>query len=129
MRFTRPVLFARGFLSAMSRVRVCHHAKHVLSRQVVGRESLTRVKKSGPAGPLFFTCLLDSIPTLSGMAVSSKIEILLYCLLESLDVLTRPTGHALGTVHGMHGLSPSLQERSAYLVRRGLVDIDNSIGN
>ena len=58
------------------------------------------------------------------MAVSSKIEILLYCLLESLDVLTRPTGHALGTVHGMHGLSPSLQERSAYLVRRGLVDSD-----
>ena len=56
------------------------------------------------------------------MIISSKLEFILYCLLDSIDVLSRPTMHAMDRPGYASDLYQSLGRQSAYLVKRGLLE-------
>ena len=56
------------------------------------------------------------------MQVSSKIEFILYSLLDTLDVMSRTVAHALGLSDGLPDRNPIRKNQSAYLERRELVE-------
>ena len=56
------------------------------------------------------------------MIISAKIEFLLYCLLDTLDLLTNPSAHLFGRRSGAPDLEWEGRKKSAYLVKRGLVE-------